>query len=326
MNNTNFAVMSNLSAGTHEFWDCLDHMVADNELVIDHPKGSQHPRDPSLSYPLDYGYLEGTRTVDGDEINLWRGSLPEQDLDSVVITVDVKRPGAEIELLLGCNDQEKLTILRFLNAKSMRATLVPRSGGPMEWMHTRRSIRRFLSRVVEADVIRAVLQAATWAPSAHHRQPWRFVVLSTAQSRQSLANAMSIDFRRDLQSDGLPFEKVEAQVERSRLRIMEAPVAILLCLDSSLGDVYPDARRLQAETLMGVQSVAMAGENLLLAAHSLGLGGVWICAPLFAQETVRRVLNLPGEWLPQGLVLMGYPAKIPELRPRRSVEESAVFI
>lgn len=324
--NMDFPSINNTTVGTPKFWEYLDRMVADSSLVIDRPKGSQHPRFPSLIYPLDYGYLEGTRTVDGGGIDLWLGSLPERSLDSVVMTVDVKQPDAEIVLLLGCNDQEKLTILGFLNAKSIRATLVTRSDGPMEWMRTRRSIRRFLPRVVEVDLIRQVLQAATWAPSAHHRQPWRFVVLSTAQSRQSLANAMSIDFRRDLQSDGLSFEKVEAQVERSRLRITEAPVAILLCLDSSLGDVYPDARRLQAETLMGVQSVAMAGENLLLAAHSLGLGGVWICAPLFAQETVRRVLNLPGEWLPQGLVLMGYPAKIPELRPRRSVEEIAVFI
>jgi coenzyme F420-0:L-glutamate ligase/coenzyme F420-1:gamma-L-glutamate ligase len=326
MNNTNLAVMSNLTAGTHEFWDCLDHLVADNALVINHPKGSQHLHDPSLFYPLDYGYLESTEADEGDRINLWLGSLPEQGLDSVVMTVDLNQPGTDVELLLGCNDQEKLAILDFLNANSMRAVLVPRLGGPLGSIRTRRSIRRFLPQVVDVELIRMVLEAATWAPSAHHRQPWRFVVLSTTQSRQSLANAMSIDFRRDLQSDGLPLEKIETQVERSRHRITEAPVAILLCLDSSLGDVYPDARRLQSETIMGVQSVAMAGENLLLAAHSLGLGGVWICAPLFAQETVRRVLNLPGEWQPQGLVLLGYPAKIPELRPRRPLDETAVFI
>jgi coenzyme F420-0:L-glutamate ligase/coenzyme F420-1:gamma-L-glutamate ligase len=318
-------VMSDLAVGTTEFWNYLDHLVASSHLVIDRPKGSRHPRYPSMIYPLDYGYLEGTTTVDGSGIDLWLGSLSSRALDSVVMTVDLYKRDAEINLLLGCTDQEKLTILGLLNKDNMRATLVPRLGGPLEWMRTRRSIRRFLPRPVETDAIRMVLQAATWAPSAHHRQPWRFVVLSSPQSRQSLANAMSVDFRRDLQSDGLSAEQVEAQVERSRQRIIEAPVAILLCLDTSVGDVYPDPHRQHSEIMMGVQGVAMAGENLLLAAHAFGLGGAWVCAPLFAQETVRLALNLAQDWQPQGLVLLGYPARIPELRPRRSVDEIAIF-
>jgi coenzyme F420-0:L-glutamate ligase/coenzyme F420-1:gamma-L-glutamate ligase len=318
-------VMSDLAVGTTEFWDYLDRLVAGSHLVIDRPKGSRHPRYPAMIYPLDYGYLEGTTTVDGGGIDLWLGSRSSRALDSVVMTVDLYKRDAEINLLLGCTDQEKLTILGLLNKDTMRAVLVPRLGEPLEWMRTRRSIRRFLPWVVEPDVIRMVLQAATWAPSAHHRQPWRFVVLSSPHSRQLLANAMSVDFRRDLQSDGLPAEQVEAQVERSRQRIFEAPVAILLCLDTSVGDVYPDARRQNSEIIMGVQGVAMAGENLLLAAHAFGLGGVWVCAPLFAQETVRRALNLAETWQPQGLVLLGYPARIPELRPRRSLEDVVVF-
>jgi coenzyme F420-0:L-glutamate ligase/coenzyme F420-1:gamma-L-glutamate ligase len=318
-------VMSDLAVGTTEFWDYLDRLVAGSHLVIDRPKGSRHPRYPAMIYPLDYGYLEGTTTVDGGGIDLWLGSRSSRALDSVVMTVDLYKRDAEINLLLGCTDQEKLTILGLLNKDTMRAVLVPRLGEPLEWMRTRRSIRRFLPWVVEPDVIRMVLQAATWAPSAHHRQPWRFVVLSSPHSRQLLANAMSVDFRRDLQSDGLPAEQVEAQVERSRQRIFEAPVAILLCLDTSVGDVYPDARRQNSEIIMGVQGVAMAGENLLLAAHAFGLGGVWVCAPLFAQETVRRALNLAETWQPQGLALLGYPARIPELRPRRSLEDVVVF-
>lgn len=318
-------VMSDLAVGTIEFWDYLDRLVASSHLVIDRPKGSRHPRYPSLIYPLDYGYLEGTTTVDGGGIDLWLGSLASRALDSVVMTVDLYKRDAEINLLLGCTDQEKLTILDLLNKGSMRASLVPRLGEPLEWMRTRRSIRRFLPRVVEPDVIRMVLQAATWAPSAHHRQPWRFVVLASPHSRQLLADAMSVDFRRDLQTDGLPAEQVEAQIERSRQRISEAPVAILLCLDTTVGDEYPDAHRQNSEILMGVQGVAMAGENLLLAAHTFGLGGVWVCAPLFAQETVRQALNLAETWQPQGLVLLGYPSRIPELRPRRSLDEVAVF-
>jgi coenzyme F420-0:L-glutamate ligase/coenzyme F420-1:gamma-L-glutamate ligase len=326
MDNLISSMISNLGVGTVEFWGYLDRLVAESSMVIDRPRGSHHPRYPSLIYPLDYGYLEGTTTVDGGGIDLWLGTLPERNLDAVVLTVDLHKRDVEIKLLLGCTDQEKLTLLQFQNDNSMSAMLVSRLGGLLEWMRTRRSIRRFLPQAVELDLIRAILQAATWAPSAHHRQPWRFVVLSTPESRKALADAMSVDFRRDLQSDGLPLEQLESQIERSRQRIIEAPAAVLLCLDGNGGDVYPDARRLYAETIMGVQGVAMAGENLLLAAHSFGLGGVWICAPLFAQETVRRTLNLAEEWQPQGLVLLGYPARIPELRPRRPLDEIAIYL
>ncbi len=326
MNSINLPAMSDLPLGSLEFWEYLDQMVADSRIMIDRPKGSRHPRYPSLIYPLDYGYLEGTTTVDGGGIDLWLGSLPGRSLDSVVMTVDLHKRDAELKLLLGCTDQDKITILEWLNMNSMRAILVSRLGSSLEWMRTRRSIRRFSPQGVEADLVRKVLQAATWAPSAHHRQPWRFVVLSTAQSRRTLDDAMSEDFRRDLQADGLSPEQVESQVVRSNQRILEAPVVILLCLDCSVGDAYPDARRLQAEAMMGVQGVAMAGENLLLAAHALGLGGVWVCAPLFAQESVRRALNLEEQWQPQGLVLLGYPARIPKLRPRQPLDEVAIFL
>ena len=102
---------------------------------------------------------------------------------------------------------------------------------------------------------------------------------------------------------------------------MEAPVAVLFCLDKADLDPYSDPFRQQASYLMGVQSVALAGGNLLLAAHAQGLGGVWICAPLFAQDAIRTTLELPAGWEPQGLILLGYPAKIPSQRPRRPLEE-----
>jgi nitroreductase len=53
----------------------------------------------------------------------------------------------------------------------------------------------------------------------------------------------------------------------------------------------------------------MAGQNLLLAAHQLGLGACWMCAPLFCPQTVRDALNLPADWQPQGLIALGYPAE-----------------
>ena len=195
-----------------------------------------------------------------------------------------------------------------------------------EFIRSRRSVRRFLPEPVPEDILKRILETATWAPSAHNSQPWRFAVLAGEESRRRLADAMGEDFRNDLIADGLPIEQVEAQVERSRQRIIEAPAAILVCLDSAGMDTYPDERRQTAEYQMGVQSVAMAGQNLLLAIHAEGLGAVWMCAPLFAQDTIRRALALPQTWQPQGLVLLGNPGKISQHKARKSVLEITRFL
>lgn len=194
-----------------------------------------------------------------------------------------------------------------------------------QFLRSRRSVRHFQPRPVDRELLEKIIASATWAPSAHNRQPWRFAVLTGLDDKVKLAREMGVDFRRDLQADGLADAEVEKMVRRSRDRLESAPVVIVLCLDVLAGDSYPDEARQRAEYLMGVQGVALAGENLLLAAHGEGLGGVWVCAPLFAQDTVRRCLDLPKTWDPQGLILLGYPESIPDPRPRRAVYDVARF-
>jgi len=180
------------------------------------------------------------------------------------------------------------------------------------FLRTRRSIRRFKSDPVPDPVIQNILSTATYAPSAHNRQPWRFVVVTDLSVKTRLAEAMAQDFQRDLLRDGISPEKIQAQIKRSRERITSAPVAILLCLDMSEMDSYPDEKRQQAERMMAIQSVAAAGLQLLLAAHAEGLGGVWICSPLFAQDTIRKTLELSEKWEPQGMFFIGYADELPK--------------
>ena len=189
------------------------------------------------------------------------------------------------------------------------------------WLRSRRSVRRFRQGAIPAEIIARILETATWAPNAHNRQPWRFVQLSSRESRESLAGAMGAEFRKTLQAESLSAEEISAQLERSRVRILEAPQAILLCLDTDVLDKYEDPTRTQGEYLMGVQSVALAGGQLLLAAHAEGLAAVWICAPLFVPAEVSRALGLPESWQAQGLILLGYPVKVPEERPRNSLAD-----
>ena len=149
------------------------------------------------------------------------------------------------------------------------------------------------------------------------------MITDTAVETQ-LADAMAQDFERDLRRDNLPPEKIQAQLKRSRERITSAPAAILLCLDMSEMDSYPDEKRNRAEYMMAVQSTAAAGMQLLLAAHAEGLGGVWACWPLFAQDTIRKTLNLADTWEPQGIFFIGYSEVIPDARERKSIDDIAI--
>jgi F420 biosynthesis protein FbiB-like protein len=308
-----------------DFWDYLDRLVTQHPVTVDRPRGSAHPAYPALIYPLDYGYLEGTTTVDGGGLDVWLGSLETRQLDALALTVDLHKRDAEIKLLLGCTPAEKQVILDFLNGHAMRAWLVPRAG-PMALLSGRRSVRRFDARPVPPETLRQLLEAATWAPSAHNRRPWRFAVLSTPPSRQRLAQALGEAYCRDLLADGQSPQEASLRVARSRQRMQDAPLAILLCLDASLCDPYPDPARQQSEWLMAVQSTALAGGHLLLAAHAAGLGGVWMCAPLFAPQAARQALDLPAGWQPQALFLMGYPANTLPDRLPQPIDEIALFL
>ncbi len=173
----------------------------------------------------------------------------------------------------------------------------------------RRSIRKYRSEPVPRATLERVLTAAHWAPSAHNRQPWRFVVIMDARKKEALAQAMSQRWKQDMRKDGVHEEIMQARLARSRERLLNPPVLILGCLSMKDMDVYPDSLRQRKEWVMGVQSVSLALGNLMLAAHHEGLGSCWMCAPMFATNEVRSALHLPEEWEPMALISLGYPAE-----------------
>lgn len=176
----------------------------------------------------------------------------------------------------------------------------------LEFLRARRSLRRYRPEPVPQRYVEQLLEAATWAPSAHNRQPWRFAISQEAGTKRRLAREMGALLRRDLTADGVASAVIEADVQRSYQRISGAPLLIVLCVSMRDMDVYTDEERRAHERTMAQQSVAMAGQNMLLMASSLGLGACWVCAPLFCQGLVRAVLDLPEDWQPQGMITLGY--------------------
>jgi inorganic pyrophosphatase len=109
------------------FWSRLDELVATCDVKIDRPKGTAHPRYPSLIYPLDYGYLVNTGSSDGNEIDVWVGSLPERTVTGIVCTVDMVKKDAEFKILVGCTREQADEIRHTHEGGPMSAILLLRS-------------------------------------------------------------------------------------------------------------------------------------------------------------------------------------------------------
>ncbi|KYC53783.1 MAG: nitroreductase A [Candidatus Methanofastidiosum methylothiophilum] len=151
----------------------------------------------------------------------------------------------------------------------------------LEAIQTRRSVRKFIDKKIPDDLIEKILRAGMNAPSAGNQQPWHFIV---------------IDDKKILEE--VPKVSLYAPMAK------EASVAIVVCGDVKL-EKYPG---------FWVQDCSAATENMLLAAHSLGIGAVWSgIYPLEDRVSgYRSLLGIPDNVIPLSIIIMGYPQEIPK--------------
>jgi len=187
----------------------------------------------------------------------------------------------------------------------------------------RRSVRKFARLAVASDAIERLVALACTAPAPHHSRPWRFVHVASVDARERLADAMADAWRADLEREGESIHNIDKLLRRSRTQITASPALLLACL--SLGDSrrWPDDARRLAERDMFMQSLGAALQNLLLAAADYGLAGYLKGAPLFCPQAVRQALDLPADWEPAFLVLLGYAGDkaTPASRPALTMED-----
>jgi nitroreductase len=158
----------------------------------------------------------------------------------------------------------------------------------LEAIKGRRSIRAFKNEGVSPEIIEKLVEAAIWAPSAGNIQPWEFIIVRESKIKRSLA---------------------EAALDQSFIE--EAPVVIVVCANENRSFQGYSAR---GKTLYCIQDTAAAIENLLLFAHSIGLGTCWIGA--FREDEVRKILKIPSGVRPIAIIPIGYPAEAPSPRRR----------
>ena len=143
---------------------------------------------------------------------------------------------------------------------------------------TRRSIRKYTTQFVSEQVINELLEVAMSAPSARNTQSWQFIVIKKREILDEIPNFH-------------PHSKM----------LKEAPAAILVCGD----------KQLEKHEGYLVQNCSAATENILIAAHSIGLGAVWL--GIYPRNRringIRRLLDLPDHILPISLISVGYPSE-----------------
>jgi len=155
----------------------------------------------------------------------------------------------------------------------------------IECILTRRSIRKYTDRPVDNAVVKQLLQAAMAAPSSANEQPWQFVIIRDRQMLNHISRIHTFSYMLD-----------------------QAALAILVCEDPTL----------EVNTGRGPLDCSNATMNILLAAHALGLGAVWVgIFPVQERiEKIRRLLDIPAHIIPIALVSLGYADEKPHMEDR----------
>ncbi len=161
----------------------------------------------------------------------------------------------------------------------------------------RRSVRRFQDREIPEEMTERLIQALIWAPSAGNLQSRKFYFVTDRDVKEAI---------------------VRAALNQSF--IARAPLVIVGCTDSRITTRYG----LRGLELYCIQDVACSIMCMMLVAHEMGLGSVWVGA--FHEDAVSEVLDLPGNLRPVAIVPVGWPAKIPSPPYRVSPEEAVQWV
>ena len=192
-------------------------------------------------------------------------------------------------------------------------------------IRARRTVRAYRPDDIDPRLLEQAIEDACWAPSPHHTQPWRFVLVTSEEPRRRLAEAMGERWQEDLEGDELSPRLIQGQIKGSRVRLGKARALLVVCMSQRDLDRYPDERRQACERDMAVQSIGAAIQTLLLSLDLNGLGACWMCAPLFAPDIVRQSLGLPEDWEPQALITIGRTVETPPAPARRPLDESLLI-
>lgn len=169
----------------------------------------------------------------------------------------------------------------------------------MEAIKGRRSIRKFKPDPVDEELIRQVLEAGRWAPSWANTQCWRFAIVRNPEIKARLAETVP-------------------STNRGRPGLVAAPVSIVLCAELGKSGWYKGSLATDKGDWF-MFDTALACQNIMLTAHSLGLGTVPI--GLFDAKKAAEILEIPENIQVVLLFPLGWPDEEPRIPPRKEIKE-----
>jgi nitroreductase len=196
-------------------------------------------------------------------------------------------------------------------------------------LQSRRSIRKFKRDRPSREVIESLIEAAVLAPSASNKQPWRFFIADRRELIDEMAAAVQAAVDRIVTHIEPQFIESFRAYGNYFVRFREAPAVIVpayreLVVLSNLVDAHTaaeDVERIHAmELSSGLISTSLAVQNLMLYAHSIGLGSSSMTGPLLAREELKRLLGVPDSWRLAAIIPVGYPDEEPASVPRKPVD------
>lgn len=116
------------------FWQKLDSLFLSSKLTIDRPKGTCHYKYSNLIYPVDYGYLNDTNNAEHAPIDIFKGKEKSNLVQALVVSADILKKDCEVKLIIGCNEEDEIEILEFLNQTEFQKAVLLRRGNEVpDW-------------------------------------------------------------------------------------------------------------------------------------------------------------------------------------------------
>ena len=181
---------------------------------------------------------------------------------------------------------------------------------------SRRSIRKFLPKNIEKDIIEKIIDAGILAPSAKNRQPWKFVVVAN-DSKDDMINTIKTGIEDYKKVDGA-FREYLPFYEQTLKIMAEAPVTIFV-LNTENQFVLNQTDSEKFHEMTNIQSIGAAIENMILAALEYGVGSLWICDIYCTYNEIAAWLKTDNQII--AAISFGYPDENPSARPRKQKNE-----
>ena len=200
----------------------------------------------------------------------------------------------------------------------------------LEVIQTRRSVRKFKDLPVPKKDLLKIIEADSMAPSGGNQQNWQFIIVENKKIKQDMRFAVesAVD---DLLSKVNSKKATEEISSYSRYFTFFTEAPVVICVvekpyDSLTGRLIEKYSGIKRVSTAGIQGVAAAIENLLLAAHGLGYGACWMTGPLIAKEALNNILKISPPNGLAALIPIGVPDHVSNAPARKPLEEIVTFL